>query len=528
VTKHIQFAIEDIDMMEEINEDLTSQFSTARIQAFSSDANRHDLVCTEDTLKKTASSIYDKPVLYTIDDTLDDFYTHVTPEKSLICGFVVPNSAEFIRLPDSRLALSVTAKIWKRYAPKVVELFKRDRGNKKVSVEMELYETSPIDDVLTRMESFAYTGICILGTYVTEASPGANIQVLSFSDETNEYKKLVKQEFQQDKYGELNFAIPETVKATVKNALRENKRKGGGNSVTLSIAKILDTNNAITAEEIRHIESRITHRVDTAHNNLNFKLCGGTEAIEWSTNLVSRMNEIDKKDFSSKEDEKNKEKLEMNMTDKVEDKEVEDMTVDTPKIEEKETPAEEKKETPAEEKKEEAKGVEKKFEFPANFDMEVMGKFFAEDEDETAKMAVEELKKEFADPAVVMSAMFAKMCKMAQVVTEMSETSKAYMAENEDLKKFKADFETSQKQFEVEKTLKEMSEKVVLSDEARAEMSADAENFSLDNIEQWKTSCKAKSFDFAIREKGKSDDVVRVGMPFGSGSLKAKDDLWAK
>lgn len=528
MTTHIQFSIEDIDLIEEINENSNSQFATARIQAFSSDANRHDLYCSEDTLKQTASSIYDKPILYSIDDGLDDFFTHVEASKSLICGFVVADSAEFVRLPDSRLALSVTAKIWKRYAPKVMELFSRDKGTKKVSVEMELFETAPIDGILTKMVSFAYTGICILGTYVMEASPGANIQVLSFADEAKKYTEVLKEEFYNAPKA-LTFDIPEGVKENVKKALRDNKRKGGGNSVTLSIAKLLNNNTAISVEEIRHIQTHISDTKSFSKDNLNFMLCGGIECFDWSTKIISELNS----DSSSPLVEENTDKMEMNMSKEIKDAVVEntiapavdavEMAVD----EKKESPADEKAETPAEEKKEEAEGTEKKFEFPADFDFQKMSALFADDEEEFAVKAKEEFaKSEAVNPQVVLSVMYSKMCKMSEAMTKMADDNKAYMAENENLKKFKADFEASQKLFEVEKTMKEMSDKVVLSDEARAEMMAEAEKFSFAEIDTWKTNCKAKSFDFALRETGKSD-VVRIGMPFSNAVLSNKEDLWS-
>ena len=46
----------DIDSAEIINDDPTSQFCIAKIQAFASDKNRHDLFCSEETLKRTSNA----------------------------------------------------------------------------------------------------------------------------------------------------------------------------------------------------------------------------------------------------------------------------------------------------------------------------------------------------------------------------------------------------------------------------------------------------------------------------------------
>ena len=61
MTEKIQFSIEKF---EEIDDDPNSQFATAKIQAFSSGENRHELICSVDKLKETAPSIYNKPILY--------------------------------------------------------------------------------------------------------------------------------------------------------------------------------------------------------------------------------------------------------------------------------------------------------------------------------------------------------------------------------------------------------------------------------------------------------------------------------
>jgi hypothetical protein len=229
--------------------------------------------------------------------------------------------------------------------------------------------------------------------------------------------------------------------------------------------------------------------------------------------------------------------------------------------EKKETPAEEKAETPAEEKKEKEEGKEEemaekddggdgkddedekdgedgedekdekmsKFDFPKNFDFEKMGKLFADDEDQDVKMAKDELIKngKFCNPTAVMGGMYAKMCKMAEAVEKMAEANKAYMAENEELKKFKASVEEQQKMAEVDKTLKEMAEKVNIPDEEMAAFRASAEKYSFAQLDAWKNECKAKSFDFTAKKNSK-DSVEKIGLPWNNNNLpKPNRDIWA-
>jgi len=197
---------------------------------------------------------------------------------------------------------------------------------------------------------------------------------------------------------------------------------------------------------------------------------------------------------------------------------------ETDELEKMATDVSPEKEEMKEKMKEEMK--EKKFEFPKNFDMEMMEQMFAEDEDEEVMMAKDEVKKEFCDPSIIMGGMFAKLVKMANSISKMAEENKVYMEENENLKKFRAEIESQQKNFEVDKTLKELAEKVILSAEARDEMVAESEKYSFEHIGEWVTYCKAKSFDFAAKTVA-SDEIVKVGMPFTATTSKKKDDLWA-
>lgn len=169
----------------------------------------------------------------------------------------------------------------------------------------------------------------------------------------------------------------------------------------------------------------------------------------------------------------------------------------------------------------------KPFMYPSNFNAETMMSMFAGKETEEIACAVDELMRgQFADPTKVMAGMFAKMCKMSDMIQKMAKDAEVYMAQNEELKKFKADMEERQKAFEVESTLKQLAEKVAIPAEAKEEMVAEAQKYSFSNIDAWKTYCKAKSFDFSVVKPKDESNVERVGMPF-SGVAQKREDLWS-
>ena len=103
------------------------------------------------------------------------------------------------------------------------------------------------------------------------------------------------------------------------------------------------------------------------------------------------------------------------------------------------------------------------------------------------------------------------------------------MAENEELRKFKADAEGQQKQFAVDSTLKELSEKVVIPDEMLATLRSEAEKFALADIEGWKNFCKAQTWEFAVVQKAKEEDENPIIVfDTGWGKKEVQTNIWAE
>jgi hypothetical protein len=242
------------------------------------------------------------------------------------------------------------------------------------------------------------------------------------------------------------------------------------------------------------------------------------------------------KNMNSQESEKEVMSVEDEKDKKVEEMAADKPAEDTPEEEKKETPEEEKKEDKEEQKQEEEKGTEKKMSLDANLDVAALLAML-EDETEGYKSLVEE---EFAKPdsekdfAKICNAMYAKMCKMSAEKTEMcgkmakmDEDAKAYMAENEELKKFKADEEAKRFEFEVDTTMKEVENACEMPKEEMSALRDEAKNFSIANVDSWKNLVKAKAFNFAI--KGKKDDGVRrYAFAWANVDKNVKKPLWDK
>jgi len=521
LTKKYSFAVENIEMFDE-NPD--SNFAVVSLDFFSSGKNRHDLFVSEDTLMRTSSTIKNCPLVWKYDDVLDDVYTH--DDEEVPCGFV-PESANIKakKISDGRVMLNTTAYVWKRYTGQLLDIFKRDGGVKPVSVEMSVYKLEPMPDGLYELKDYRFEGITILGSYVRPAIPDATATVLSFSKQLKkEYKDALK-----DEVSSKNIQLD---KSFIEQLNQEKQKKEQEPFIaTFPYKSKTDMNPALKgitppislgqANEISRQADAIG--VDKKKNGWaiaisNFKKTHKVVNGKW-VKKESKMSENpgetnkQKNVNTEKENNMNKDELKNSSQEKL----------DGAKISS-------KKEQTSEEKDKEKKEKKENFEYPENFNMEEMAQLFSDDkEDKDIKMAKEEIVKgKYASPQILMSGMFAQMKKMSKTLQKMAEKNKAYMEENEKLRKFKEEVEGKEKQFQIRTTLEELEEKVIIPEEAKEEMLAEAKNYSFKDIEGWTNYCKAKSFDFEIRKdkmKEKSE-VLKAALPFKE-EKKQKESLWA-
>lgn len=434
----ITFAVDNIDIIEE-NPD--SKFAIVSMDFFASGKNLHDLYVSEETLMKTSESIKNCPVVFHYNEKTDDIGSHSPFEVP--AGFV-PETSEIKSkiLPDGRTMLSTVAYIWKRYTGELISIFKRDGGEKPVSVEMRVFKTKQLPNEKIELLDFRYEAITLLGSLVTPAIPMASAKVLSFSELEEEYMMDLKKEFPTN-YIDLGTSeivnlyytkseevqteeeILGTTPEKEEHVMNKNKKE-----IIVETEEVLNVENAIET-----VEPEVTGEVET--ENLEF--------------------------------EKDEDKAE----DKDEKEEVEDR--------------EDEKEDEEEDEKD---------------------KFESHSESET------------------IAEMSAKIEELTSELEKMSTESQSQLSELESLRKFKSEVEESQKSFAVEKVIRELEEKVVIPEDAKAEMIADADNYSFSEIEKWETVCKAKSFDFAVRESNKSDfEVKKAGLPFGETTANS-NGLW--
>jgi hypothetical protein len=103
------------------------------------------------------------------------------------------------------------------------------------------------------------------------------------------------------------------------------------------------------------------------------------------------------------------------------------------------------------------------------------------------------------------------------------------MAENEELKKFKADIEAKQFMFEIETTMAEIKNAVEMPKEDMADLVEESKNFSLATVDAWKNLAKSRAFGFAAKSKKAEGDIVKYGLPWAKLDASSQSkSVWDK
>lgn len=184
---YFTFGIDDVNVIED-----DDRFAITKIRAFAEKENSHTQPISFDSLKMTANTIYNVPVVVEFTDWNDDgIGTHSKAEIPV--GFVYsennPVTFEYDEERDKNF-LTIKALIWKNYSKNIVDIIHSSNDRKKVSVEMtttDYQDNGPFDK--PDVYSWKYQAITILSDQVAEACKGSNVQLMKFSEDKENYIK---------------------------------------------------------------------------------------------------------------------------------------------------------------------------------------------------------------------------------------------------------------------------------------------------------------------------------------------------
>lgn len=556
-----QFSVEHFELIEDKN----SHFIVLDMKIASSGMNKHNLPITDEALEKSAKTIFGKPVLAYYDEHTNDFKGHESEE--LPVGVVLDKDVH-IKNEDGKSWLYAKAYLWKKYFPELASVFKKKNNSTDISMEIEV-EESEVSGGYEWIKAFNFLGVTLIG--VEPAIAGANATVLQFSEISDKAKSTFS-----ERYDEVDFIIPNSIKESAKEGLSlYNKNKSGATPVALATARFLIRNESVSPEKVRQIQKYFlknkTKNVENKQSDEWISLClwGGEEAMEWSSLIVQKMNDLDNKQIStfekrdienvslktietSKDELNEEEKLKKQKADKTNsfsedvenDKEKEEMSADTAPEENKDAEKEEMSVETSEESE------EKKEEMTAEAQPEDEEKTETEDkpsEEESEDGDVSMSNDAFADVAALMAMLDVETEQSKEVASlfeckdknysdiamslfsVMKTVAKKYSTvkeENASLIEFKSTSEKNIFSKRVEDFMNEVKD--IAEKETLEDIRKDSENYNFSTVEDWET--KSKAILFSVLKNGgtgkKKSDVIVIPNAFENTTTKKNNKVW--
>lgn len=557
------FGIDDMSVIED-----DDRFAITKIRAFAEKENSHTQPISFESLKLTANTIYNVPVVVEFTDWNDDgIGTHSKDEIPV--GFVYPENNpvtfEYDEERDKNF-LTIKALIWKNYSKNIVDIIHKANDKKKVSVEMtttDYQDNGPFDK--PDVYSWKYQAITILSDQVAEACKGSNVQLMKFSEDKENY---IKEHF-ADKIsidnskeaatsgewsnpGQKLFK-PITEASNAKSLLKEAYLIGDFSDNDYEITKfkyphhvIRDGKLVVYKDGLQAAFSRaaqqgivkgeikshlLKHYHELGLDTENFAEFGFSE---------EEFNQYFAEDYKQDEGENVEEEKKVTEAEATEPEKEEET-----KVEEAEA-TEEKSEDKTEEKVEEAAetvtescdtemacGDEKMADGEDNkeTDTEETSDDSKESDKEEKVEEAEEVKEEDKKEEMSLEEAMAEISNLTAENDKLKKDNEAYMAkfeamsDYEDLKAFKFAAEEKEKQ---EANMAKMCEVLDEISEKGVEMSEDERNAYIakfseyDSVAAWSNMVKAAEFD---RVGAPSGNIHKIGLPYGE-KKKSTGSIW--
>ena len=131
----------EVDNFKVVEENSNSQFATLEFDVCRSGDNSHEMPISRSAIQSAAMSIKGKPILAAFDVLDTDFLGHEENEQAV--GFFVeeePQVGEKEHEGKMEKYVTAKAKIWKKYFPNAMDIFKRKEGRSDVSMEIEMID----------------------------------------------------------------------------------------------------------------------------------------------------------------------------------------------------------------------------------------------------------------------------------------------------------------------------------------------------------------------------------------------------
>lgn len=284
--------------------------SIAQIDFLHLGENRNKCYISEDSVKKSLKTFYNKPLLCILDNSIipslsTDFLEHAWSEeekKKFVAFGTIPESSdfEFIERENGKTYLTANVVIWKNYFPIVMNILKKRAGNVKVSIELMVVDGEQDKETgILDIKEFRLLSCVMLGESIMEGIEGSHLEMLRFSLNNSDLEKANKYYLEFFKKKPI-YKVPENILSLMEEGINSYKKIGHGcNSIDLAFSKKIFEEKYLDGYNINRIKE-IFSKAKNEENALLYNMLGGNPCEEWIKN-IERVGEFSMKSLSNRE-----------------------------------------------------------------------------------------------------------------------------------------------------------------------------------------------------------------------------------
>lgn len=284
--------------------------SIAQIDFLHLGENRNKCYISEESVKKSLKTFYNKPLLCILDNSIipslsTDFLEHAWTEedrKKFVAFGTIPESSDFelIKRENGKTYLTANVVIWKSYFPIVMNILKKRAGNVKVSIELMVVDGEQDEDTgILNIKEFKLLSCVMLGESIMEGIEGSHLEMLKFSLNSSDLEEANKHYLEFSKKKSIH-KIPEEILTLMQEGLNSYKKIGHGCSSTdLAFSKKMCKEKYLDGYNIDRIKETFS-KAKSEENALLYNILGGEVCEKWIKN-IERVGEFSMKGLSDRE-----------------------------------------------------------------------------------------------------------------------------------------------------------------------------------------------------------------------------------
>jgi len=196
----LTFEVDTIEILETVS---NNELIKVRMLIAESGLNRHGMIISPDSIKKSAFTFIGKPILAKYDEKKGDVMGHERNESPVgVCALTKEDIEVVEDVKSTRLY--TIGYMWRRYCSNITTLFERD-GGRPISMEIIVTESHKDESDKLNIDAFCGVGTTVLGLDRNPAIHNAYAEMIEFEAMVTDMANALGFSIQKEEEGEKMF-----------------------------------------------------------------------------------------------------------------------------------------------------------------------------------------------------------------------------------------------------------------------------------------------------------------------------------